>query len=487
MLRLYFALKTGIMLTFLSLIHKPINILKLIIMKNLKLIAFLAATSLFIWACCEGETTDDNPKTPYEPKQVIVPIPESVCVVDKDGKCPANCDDCIVRDNVIIMYKEGLSDTKKEQIRNQNGVTNYEKCSCGDDRLELWKFQLNDGETINVEHLIANIKGQDDSGDVLNGDNNFGIEVPRIDATAIYADQQPFIKDYIGNNAINIAIIDTGIDYGALSFKDASPLRLYNSSSVNCDTSLGYSGWNFIDKNADVRIFNNFADASSHGVYVTQVIADRLQKLGKKANILPVKAFDGEGKSSYWNILCALNYVNSFNDIHLVNTSFGFKTFNNPSIKDVTILEALTREMETKSLIIASAGNENENNDILEFFHYPSNNTSKNIIAVAGYEGKPVVKPTDITEITKANRSNYGVSTVDIAGPFHLDLKFNNGQQTSVYGTSFSAPFVLGSIIEKIDVNNFNPVTLKADFLNNARTASGLSGYVKDNKVVILE
>lgn len=465
-------------------------------MKNLKLIATLVVTSLFIWACCDCETETKEPENKVSiPPGLITKIKESPLCIQDSKSDQNNTKSCIVRDEIIVMYSDDVyqNETYKQKLRNLNGVdTNYEKCSCGDERLERWRYNLNDDEMINVEKLITELP--DETGEKgLKGDNELVIALPRGEEFSSFQPQDIQINTKFintdDNKGVNIAIIDTGIDYGYIDFSQKNGPKLYNSSSSNCGTSSISSGWNFITKNNNVTEYSTGNGVGQgHGTYVTKTIIDQLQNSKTTVNILPIKAFDSDGKSSYWNILCSMNYINSFDDIHIVNTSFGFKKYN-PSL-NTSILEELIQNLKGKSLIIASAGNENKDTDKINNEHYPSGFKLNNIIGVGGYQGTPVIDG-DIVNGVDLYSSNYGKESIDIVAPYDLQLKFPNiPADVNLQGTSFSAPFIGGKLLNFYleNFSNYDPIKIRNAYLNSIELkAPKLDGKIAKSRIEIEE
>ena len=52
---------------------------------------------------------------------------------------------------LIILYPNGTTDAEKEKKRAEYGVTDYKQCQCADENLELWIFNGNAGNDINIE------------------------------------------------------------------------------------------------------------------------------------------------------------------------------------------------------------------------------------------------------------------------------------------------------------------------------------------------
>lgn len=449
-------------------------------MKNSKIIYLLIAVTMLTTSCFPDKIYIEEEKHNCDGENR--PITKQINGSSINFACSNVGNNCIIRDKIIVFYKNpNLTEEDKEILRAKNGVKAFEKCSCGDDRLERWIFEIEEGQIIDLKNLVTDISGDDD-GD-LAGDHEFTIEIypEKTDkiTSSFFTTNTPFNEKFIGdnNNGINIAIIDAGIDYGYIDFNNDN-INLYNSSSINCDSPYNItSGWNFSDDNWDPR---EGYPKELHGIYVTKLITDQANKYKIPVNILPVKAFNRKGRATYWDVICAMNYVNQFNDIHLINTSFGFYNMNNGNIKKTEIFKYIIDELKDKSLIVAAAGNEGINTDDPAFYHYPSSYKSENIISVGGYDGTPKLSGTKVSNITLNYDSNYGEENVDIVAPFTYDF---NGDV--IFGTSYATPFTSGKLMQKIDRNNYTPITFKTTFLKNSLTSDSLIGLINNQKIVV--
>ncbi|GLR72275.1 S8 family peptidase [Agaribacter marinus] len=159
---------------------------------------------------------------------------------------------------------------------------------------------------------------------------------------------------------VTIAIVDSGTnvngDYGRrlAEHEDGS-----NRLVAKYDATLGQLS----------TVKND--DQNGHGTHVANIIGSRFKHgtgvwhryngIAPEANILPVKAFDAEGKSNYSTVLDALNWIYQNRDkkrIQVVNLSLG--TAATSRYWEDPINQAVTKLWDAGIVVVASAGNNGE-------------------------------------------------------------------------------------------------------------------------------
>lgn len=379
-------------------------------------------------------------------------------------------------DQFVVRFPDGTDPDKKAEIRNGYPIIEeaIERCSCGDPNLELWTFEPTTFEVESAKNSLA----RSDAEDGLEGDRQFTFNIPetvepyRVGGIGPELIESLTIKDNTGPT-VNIAILDSGFDYN--KNRDSEPF-LFSTQNIMANCMDQTSGWNFVDGNADVT------DKHSHGAYVTKTITSQLDNNNVKYQILPVKAFDSLGSGSYWDIICALGYVNEIQkkggNLHLLNASFGHSVLGSESGQDDAgsgkeqkVFKGFLSELKENNLLfIASAGNiDNTNNDEQGFKHLPSGFDSENIIGVGGY-----ITENDLI----SKKGNYGKTSIDLAAPFIHTFSFENDQnieKVEATGSSFSAAFTTARLAEFIYSENqdnqgqieIDAILLKNSFLND--------------------
>jgi subtilisin family serine protease len=380
----------------------------------------------------------------------------------------------IVPNQVVVKFNDL---ERKKELRNQfqHFITEIDSCSCGNLEYELWTI---DETLIDVEGAIGEVTNN--SGGGVEGENQFifslppgwGYTEPIPTENRDSAISNLIINSTNTNPRVNVAVIDTGIDLKRNS--GAAPF-LYNTEGIfECPNQQ--TGWNFVEDNSDISA------SVDHGSFVTGIITSRLMESASTQNgvdysILPVKAFDETGRSSYWDMVCSFAYINEIQklrkDIHIINASFGYDFEH---IKDTTVrnnvksrqkmLSDILYEMKNDVVIVTSSGNENYNNN--EVAHYPSgfNNsiisfqtgaekdTLNHIVGVGGWEYQQGLLPVNV--------ANYGNATIDLGAKYHgHEISFNYediisgirvmvNEQGEASGTSYGTALVTALLAREI-------------------------------------
>jgi subtilisin family serine protease/outer membrane protein assembly factor BamB len=177
-------------------------------------------------------------------------------------------------------------------------------------------------------------------------------------------------------------------------------------------------------------------DAAGHGTAVASVIAGAgnnalgMTGVAWNANLMALRFLDASGFGLISDEVECIDYAIA-KKAQVINASFGGSAFSQ------TLFSALKRARDVGIIVVCSAGNDAENNDLVP--HYPSSYLLDNIVAVAAS-----TRTDDL-----ASYSDYGAGLIDLAAPGSSILcasaASNNGYQT-LSGTSFSAPMVSGAI-----------------------------------------
>ncbi|MEM7086706.1 MAG: S8 family serine peptidase [Bacteroidota bacterium] len=362
-------------------------------------------------------------------------------------------------DEMVVQYDPLLSEAEKQLLRDQYGVTSYKKCTCADPTLELWMFTLDrEGNLpggLDLEETVLGAKEETDlegaeinptfqhMGEKLNA--SFGVE----DMGVATLNMVP------SNQNVTIAVLDTGVDYNYFGFENPF---LYNSQDgQNSCFDNGMEdvfGWDFVNQD------NNPFDDYGHGTVITSLIYNKLSEEDVDFQILPVKAFDKNGKGTYFDILCGFRYAATKEDVDIINMSFGWYHSN------YELLHRFVEQSEDKVMLLSSAGNKHQSND--QTPHYPSSYNVSNGLSIAALTDNPF-------SIELAWFSNYGINSVDIAAfgegiPFYITpLEFVEVAGTS-YANAFASAFG-GLHFEP----GLSPQQLKAIMLSNTIQHSNLS------------
>ena len=207
--------------------------------------------------------------------------------------------------------------------------------------------------------LIAGVSVQDDRT-VMTMSNSNAFAIDNNIADIVNADD---VHSRLGNKGqgVTVAFVDSGANMGGLegnyTFRDSQGRQ---KVAVKYDATKG----------RETYLFND--DKNGHGTHIANIIGSSLQApdgdyngIAPDAYLLSVKAFDHNGKSSYTNVLDALNWIYDNRHkykIRVVNMSLGTdvqsRYWNDP------INQAVSKLWQAGVVIVASAGNNGESTGI---------------------------------------------------------------------------------------------------------------------------
>jgi len=378
-------------------------------------------------------------------------------------------------DKLIVQYAPGTSNSVKNGLRDNFGVTTYKLCEqCNDDSIELWIF----GNGIDIEPKKTAIEQGSDGGveAIIDVDYEFtfGIDLnnPNL-GTGVDYTYAPYIKS--SNDGVTIAVLDTGIAPTIGGDTDAVFITpfLYNASSDG-NPSIN-SGWDFV--NHDNNCFDDYN--GRHGTVVSSIITKILNESipAVPHQIMPLKVCDEYGRASYFNFLCATSFGLQHADILQMSLGWyddGFGDFIN------TILSSLI-EQNPDVLIITSAGNLENNNDNRP--HYPSGYAHDNIVAVAA--ANKLASNSLFGTSNIASFSNYGEESVDLFAKGE-NIPFLGYEMS---GTSFATPVVTAVVARiKNEHSGFSAGELKYQLTLSGITCPASFDTIKKvkyNKIIL--
>jgi len=192
----------------------------------------------------------------------------------------------------------------------------------------------------------------------------------------------------------------------------------------------------------------NYA-AFGHGTSVSGVI----HMVAPTARIMPLKAFGADGKGTLSNILRAI-YFATDNRANVINMSF---SFTSPSEE---LQRALQNARARKVITVASAGNYGTDSPV-----YPG-----------GYSTVMDVASTDNSD-RRSSFSNYGPA-VWVAAPGEAIIStYPYGSYSASWGTSFSAPMVVGTAALLLDGSTRPTPDQAAEAIGHAYWVSNELGH----------
>ena len=240
-------------------------------------------------------------------------------------------------------------------------------------------------------------------------------------------------KGSTGEQAIKIAVIDTGVDYTHPDLKsqiDVNLLELNGKPGVD-DDGNGYIddiyGYDFANKDGDPM------DGNGHGTHCAGVIGASHNSIGiagvmSSVKIVPIKFLSDAGSGETIDAISAIDYAIK-RGVNVMSNSWG------GGDKEQSLLDAITAAESAGITFVAASGNESNNND--KKSSYPANYDVSNVISVGSFTGTGA----------KSSFSNYGVKSVHVTAPGSNILStFKKGGYSSLSGTSMATPHVAGIV-----------------------------------------
>lgn len=222
--------------------------------------------------------------------------------------------------------------------------------------------------------------------------------IKRIQAPAVHANS-------IDGTGINVAILDTGIDYS------------------HPDLAANYKGgYDFVNTDNDPM------DDAGHGTHVAGTVAAIDNDIGvigvaPGIDLYALKVLNSEGSGSYSNIIAAIEWA-VVNNMDVASMSFGGRSGS-------TLLEtALNTAYDNGLVLVAAAGNEG----------------TRKVSYPAAYSSVIAVAATDDTN-TRAWFSNYG-RQIELSAPgVGINSTMLGGDYNDTWsGTSMATPHVTGAV-----------------------------------------
>ena len=276
-----------------------------------------------------------------------------------------------------------------------------------------------------------------------------------------------------GNASVVVAVTDSGIDF---DHPDLAPRVWYNladtANNLTDDDHNGYiddfRGYNFAYEDNDVSDDVTFQGVlRGHGTFVSGIIGARANNgvgmagICWDVRIMALKVMDFQGMIFSFDLIRSFDYARS-KGAKIVNASLGGPGATSSEY------DAINRLRSAGVLLVAAAGNEGSNNDVVPV--YPASYALDNII---------VVTHSDSNDNLSFD-SNYGAATVDLAAPGE---DVYSAQPGGLYrlgsGSSFATPHVTGvAALLKAQNPGRTYSAIRSLIINNVDRPPGLRGRV---------
>lgn len=267
-----------------------------------------------------------------------------------------------------------------------------------------------------------------------------------------------------GGNVI-VAVLDTGVDH---THPDLAENMWVNTDEIP-GNGIDDDGNGYVDDIYGYDFYNNDGDPyddHSHGTHCAGTIGARgnntLGVVGVSWNvkIMALKFLAASGAGSTLDAAEAVDYAVA-NGAKVLSMSFGGH-FPSTALRD-----ALQRASDAGVLLVAAAGNNARDTDVLT--HYPSGFDSETILAIAATDQDDNI----------AWFSNFGATKVDIAAPGVSIYSTVPGGYAAMSGTSMATPHVAGlaALLSSYDPS-LTALELKSKIMNSGDTLSSLQGLM---------
>lgn len=248
-----------------------------------------------------------------------------------------------------------------------------------------------------------------------------------------------------------VAVIDTGIDPNHPFLRDNLYIPQGQASAENF-------GLDFSVNRSDI---NKPTDAHGHGTHVSGII----RSVFPQVRLLTLKYYNphASGQDNLNSTIQALRYAVEQN-VDIINYSGGGPE---PSKEELRIL----KEAERKGiLVIAAAGNEENNIDHRAHAYYPASYGLSNIISVAAHD----------QNLRMINSSNYGARSVHLSAPGHRIRSSLPGDRAGyLTGTSQATAFVSGvAALLMSQYPELSPSQIRDVIVQSAIKEDGLRGRI---------
>lgn len=270
-----------------------------------------------------------------------------------------------------------------------------------------------------------------------------------------------------GSDKVTVAIIDTGVNF---NHEDLVDNIWMNEAEANGQPEIDDDGNGYVDDVMGYNFYDNDADAddtNGHGTMTAGIVGAKgnngvgVAGVNWNVKILPLKYSYSDYGGTLANVLRAMEYAIDKNaDIILT-------PFSSTESSEL-LLQAIERAQQKNILVVASAGNDTDDNDVTP--KYPASYEAENVISVAALNSKGAM----------TTYSNYGRRSVDVGAPGSNIMSTTlTGYSSDDGGTSAAAAYVAGiAALLKANDPSLMYFDIKDRIVFSARQIASLNGKI---------
>ncbi len=314
----------------------------------------------------------------------------------------------------------------------------YPSDSCNCNRLlYLWQFPSDAAALQTLIDINGKKKAQSDDAEVDGGFNNT-LGIGPISGTQGWT----WTDDYYNHDdSVTVFLLDSGADvqnWNASDYLlDAAPLD-------SCYDTIQHRGYDYT--HSMTTIIGGFVDSIGHGTFGMRAIAEGT---GDYMNVVPLKIFDGDGRGTLFDFICALYHAID-HDADIINISAGYAGAPSDILE-----EAIATAHSKGQFIVTATGNDGINID--SFPQYPAyyakpfyKTAYDGTDSLVHYNNVISVAATNVMD-TLWQHSNYGNEAATIAAyGENMGGYSHTGEEVSYSGTSVSAYYVTRQLAAEI-------------------------------------
>ena len=272
-----------------------------------------------------------------------------------------------------------------------------------------------------------------------------------------------------GTRGSVVAVVDTGVDYrhpdlvGNLWSAPASFTVIVAGQTITCPA--GTIGFDAVHLTCDPL------DDHGHGTAMAGLIGAvgnngiGVAGVNWTVGLMPLKFIRADGLGSYADAIAAIDFAVQVRDIFAASGGAPVRVLSNswtaPAFSQA-LLEAIERAGARDMLVVGSAGNDGQDNDLRPV--YPASFEAANVLAVLA---------TAVDDSREAF-SNFGQRSVDVGAPGLSYSTARGGAYDSISGTSTSAALVSGAASLLVSRCGFGASELKSLLLGTADLVDAL-------------